>query len=338
MIFVTGSTGLVGAHLLFQLSKNGNKIKALVRNPEKINRIKHIFSYYTDNANQLLEKIEWIKGDILDPATYFEALKDVHTVYHCAAMVSFDKKDKSELFKTNIEGTANLVNVSLEQNVNKMCFVSSVAALGESQNGEAVTEENYWVPSKNRSPYAISKYKSEMEIWRGVQEGLNAVIVNPSVILGPGFWDSGSGLIFTKAAKGMLFYTTGTTGFVDVRDVVRAMIKLSKSNIFNQRFILNAENIVYKDLFDMISEAVSAKEPKMEATRLMLNIARIMDALLSNLRIKKRELTKDIVKSSLSKSKYSNEKIKHLLKMDFIPVQKTIEEMTQFYKQDLTGN
>ncbi|MDY6800764.1 MAG: NAD-dependent epimerase/dehydratase family protein [Bacteroidota bacterium] len=338
MIFVTGGTGLVGTHLLFQLSKEGYKIKALVRNPEKINRIKHIFSYYTDNPNQLLENIEWIKGDILDPATYFDALKEVNTVYHCAATVSFDKKDKSELFKTNIEGTANIVNASLEQNIKKMCFVSSIATMGDSQNGEAVTEENYWAPSKNRSFYAISKYKSEMEVWRGVQEGLDAVIVNPSVILGPGFWNSGSGLIFTKAAKGMLFYTTGTTGFVDVRDVVYAMIKLSESNISNQRFILNAENIMYKNLFDRISEAVYSKKPTIEATRPMLNIARGVDGLLSNLGIKKRELTKDVVKSSLSMSQYSNQKIKQLLKIDFIPVQKTIMDMAQFYKQDLTGN
>lgn len=338
MVFVTGGTGLVGAHLLFQLSKNGYKIKALVRNPEKIKRIKHIFSYYTDNPNPLLDNIEWIKGDILDPAAYFDALKDVHTVYHCAAMVSFDKKDKSELLKTNIEGTANIVNASLEQNIKKMCFVSSIATMGDSPDGMAVTEENYWVPSKNRSTYAISKYKSEMEIWRGIQEGLNAVIVNPSVVLGPGFWDSGSGLIFTKAAKGMLFYTTGSTGFVDVRDVVYAMIKLSESSISNQRFILNGGNIVYKDLLEKISTAVSVRKPTIEATRPMLNIARRVDGLLGNLGIKKRELTKDIVKSSYSKSEYSSQKIKELLKMNFIPVQKTIDEMAQFYKQDLTEN
>src|SRR6056297_1414102 len=185
MIFVTGSTGLVGAHLLYQLAGKGEKVKALIRNPDKIKQVKQVFSYYSDHAGQLIDTIEWIRGDILDPATYFDALKDVNTVYHCAAMVSFDKKDKSELLKTNIEGTANIVNASLEQNIKKMCFVSSIATMGDSPNGEAVTEENYWVPSKNRPPYAISKYKSEMEVWRGIQEGLDAVIVNPSVVLGP---------------------------------------------------------------------------------------------------------------------------------------------------------
>ncbi|MFP4024389.1 MAG: NAD-dependent epimerase/dehydratase family protein [Thiohalospira sp.] len=338
MIFVTGSTGLVGAHLLYKLLKNGNKIKALVRNPEKINHIKHVFSYYSDNAGQLLKNIEWIKGDILDPSTYFDSLKDVKTIYHCAAMVSFDKKDKSKLLKTNIEGTANIVNISLEQQVEKLCFVSSTAALGDSQNGEVVTEENHWSPSKKHAPYALSKFKSEMEVWRGIQEGLNAVIVNPSVILGPGFWNSGSGLIFTKAAKGMLFYTTGSTGFVDVRDVVDAMIKLAESNISNQRFVLNADNVVYKDLFDMICNAVASKKPTIEATRPMLNIARIIDNMLSSLKIKKREITKDVIKSSLSKSMYSSEKIKKTLNTDFIPVEKTIVEMAKIYKQDLTRN
>src|SRR6056297_1027339 len=338
MIFITGSTGLIGAHLLYRLVQKGEKVKALIRNPDKIEQVKHIFSYYTENPDLFIEKIEWVTGDILDPASYYNALTDVREVYHCAAMVSFDKKDEPELLKTNIEGTANMVNASLEHRVKKFCFVSSVAALGESENGKAVTEDDYWVPSKIRSPYAISKYKSEMEVWRGIQEGLSAVIVNPSVVLGPGFWDSGSGLIFTKAAKGMLFYTTGTTGFVDVRDVVYAMIKLSESSISNQRFILNGENIVYKDLLDKISEAVSVRKPTIKATRTMLNIARRVDGLLSNLGIKKRELTKDLVKSSLSKSQYSSQKIMQSLKMNFIPVQKTIDEMAQFYKQDLTGN
>ncbi len=338
MIFVTGCSGLVGAHLLYQLSKNGNNIKALIRNPEKINLIKHVFSYYSDNANQLINNIEWIKGNILDPTTYFDSLSDVKTVYHCAAMVSFDKKDKSKLLETNIEGTANIVNISLEQQIEKLCFVSSIAAFGGSQNGEAVTEENHWSPSKKHAPYALSKFKSEMEVWRGIQEGLNAVIVNPSVILGPGFWNSGSGLIFTKAAKGMLFYTTGSTGFVDVRDVVNAMIKLTESDIANQRFILNAESIVYKDLFDMICNAVGSKKTKIKATRPMLDIARNIDGLLSILKIKKREITKDVIKSSLSKSMYSSEKLKKTLNTDFIPVEKTIDEMAKFYKQDLTRN
>src|SRR6056297_1006482 len=338
MIFVTGSTGLVGAHLLYQLAGKGEKVKALIRNPDKIKQVKHVFSYYSDHAGQLIDTIEWIRGDILDPASYFDALKDVKTVYHCAAMVSFDKKHKTELLKTNIEGTANIVNASLEHRIEKFCFVSSIAALGNAQNGEAVTEENSWSPTKIHSFYALSKFKSEMEVWRGVQEGLNAVIVNPSVILGPGFWNSGSGLIFIKAVRGMLFYTTGTTGFVDVRDVVYAMIKLSESSISNQRFILNGENIVYKDLLDKISEAVSVRKPTIKATRTMLNIARRVDGLLSNLGIKKRELTKDLVKSSLSKSQYSSQKIMQSLKMNFIPVQKTIDEMAQFYKQDLTGN
>ncbi|HKL08566.1 MAG TPA: NAD-dependent epimerase/dehydratase family protein [Bacteroidales bacterium] len=336
MIFITGSTGLIGAHLLYRLVQKGEKVKALIRNPDKIEQVKHIFSYYTENPDLFIEKIEWVTGDILDPASYYNALTDVREVYHCAAMVSFDKKDEPELLKTNIEGTANMVNASLEHRVKKFCFVSSVAALGESENGKAVTEDDYWVPSKIRSPYAISKFKSEMEVWRGIQEGLTAVIVNPSVILGPGFWNSGSGTIFTKAAKGMLFYTKGSTGFVDVRDVVHVMIKLMEDEIKNQRFIINAENIVYKDLFDRISEAVSVRKPKVEATRTMLNIAGGIDGLLSAFGIKKRELTKDVVRSSLSKSTYSNRKVKELLTLDFIPVEKTIREMAELYRRDLT--
>jgi len=338
MIFVTGSTGLVGAHLLYQLAGKGEKVKALIRNPDKIKQVKQVFSYYSDHAGQLIDTIEWIRGDILDPASYFDALKDVKTVYHCAAMVSFDKKHKTELLQTNIEGTANIVNASLEHRIDKFCFVSSIAALGNAQNGEVVTEENSWSPAKIHSFYAQSKFKSEMEVWRGVQEGLNAVIVNPSVILGPGFWNSGSGLIFTKAVRGMLFYTQGSTGFVDVRDVVDVMIMLMDSDITNQRFILNAEMIVYKDLFDMISEAFGKKKPGIEASRTMLNIARVVDGFLSRLTIKKREITRDVVRSSMSKSNYSNAKVRQVLDKDFIPVERTIDEMTGLFKNDLTKN
>lgn len=338
MILVTGSTGLVGSHLLYELVKNNKKVKALVRNTQKIERVRKIFSYYSNHPDALLEKVEWVEGDILDPASYYDTLKNTDTVYHCAAMVSFDKKNKSELLKINIEGTANIVNACIEQNVSKLCFVSSVATLGGSQNGELIDEENRWSPTKHNSGYAYSKFKAEMEVWRGIQEGLDAVIVNPSVILGPGFWDSGSSSIFAKAAKGIQFYTLGSTGFVDVRDVVDAMIKLTESNIINQRFILNSENIVYKDLLEMICDAVSVKKPRINATKTMLAFASRMDWFLSILRVKKQEITKELAKSSLSRSEFSNQKIKQVLGKEFIPVEKTITGLAKRFKQDLTSN
>ena len=338
MIFVTGSTGLVGSHLICQLAKKGKKIKALVRNSEKIRIVQKVFSYYSDQPDELLKNVEWIEGDILNPASYFDALSGVNTVYHCAAMVSFDKKDKEQLLMTNIEGTANVVNVSLENKVKKLCSVSSVAALGGSKNGEIITEDNVWNSSANHSFYAISKFKSEMEVWRGIQEGLDAVIVNPSVILGPGFWNSGSGLIFTRAAKGMSFYTCGSTGFVDVRDVVDLMQRLTESEVVNQRFIITGESVVYKDLFNMISDALGRKRPNIEASRTMLQAARIVDGWLSGLRIKNREITQEVIHSSLSKTDYSNQKIKQLFPVEFIPVKKTILEMAALYKRELTSN
>jgi len=335
MILVTGGTGLVGSHLLYELVKENQPVRALIRNLSRIEGVKRVFSYYTSNAQELIEKIEWVVGDVLDLTALYEAFNDVTEVYHCAAIVSFEGKNENEIIRINTEGTANIVNLSVEAGIKKLCHVSSIASLGDALNGELVDENSKWIASKNRSAYSVSKFKSEMEVWRGIQEGLNAVIVNPSVILGPGFWNTGSGSLFATAAKGMKYYTLGGTGFVDVRDVAKLMVELMNSNITNERFVLNSENIIYKDFFQMISDETGVKRPKKPATRRLLKLALILDCVASTLKLKKREITKDIVRSSLSVSKYSSNKIKETLNYNFIPVDKTIQELSVLYKKDL---
>lgn len=335
MILVTGGTGLVGSHLLYELTKNGESVRALIRNSKKIDLVKKIFSYYSDDSENLIQKIDWVEGDILDLYSLEQAFTDIKKVYHCAAIVSFDGKDKNQLINANVLGTENVVNLCLSNNIEKLCHVSSIASLGGSLNGEFIDENSKWASSKHHSAYSVSKYKSEMEVWRGIQEGLNAVIVNPSVILGPGFWNSGSGSLFTKAAKGMKYFTTGTTGFVDVRDVVDVMVRLIKSNISNERFILNAENMNYKDLFDKVAEAMHVNKPKREATKKLLKLAVFLDGVASILGIKKREITKEVIRASLSVSKYSNEKVKKAIGKTFLPIETSIREIAEIYKKEL---
>ena len=335
MILVTGGTGLVGSHLLYQLISKGYSVRAFIRKKSNIEKVRKVFSYYTENFNDLIDKIEWFYGDILDIYKLEEAFKGVTKVYHCAALISFNNKNKTELLKVNIEGTENVVNLCIEQNIEKLCYVSSIASLGGSENGDFITEKNLWTPSDNHSIYSISKFKSEMEVWRGIQEGLNAVIVNPSVILGPGFWKSGSGELFSKAQKGMFFYTSGKTGFVDVRDVAKCMIELAESNISNERFILNSENLSYKDLFCEISTAFGVRKPRFNAGKNLLKLALIADSILSFVRIKKKEITKSIVKSSLNKSQYSNQKIKESIDFKFIPINETVRFSTDKFNLDL---
>ena len=205
LILVTGGTGLLGAHLLFDLCKEHKRVRAIKRNASSLNTVKQIFSYYSDKHEELFNKIEWVDCDILDITALDNVFDEVTHVYHCAAMVSFDSRDRTVLYDTNVNGTANIVNICLDKKIEKFCHVSSVAALGRSENQSSIKEDVHWKDDKYNSQYAVSKYQAEMEVWRGIEEGLHAVIVNPSVILGPGKWDEGSSGLFGKINKGFKF-------------------------------------------------------------------------------------------------------------------------------------
>lgn len=328
MILVTGGTGLVGAHLLIHLLEKGEKVKALYRNSENIAKTKSLFSVYKKEA--LYESINWVQGDILDIPSLENAFQDIDYVYHCAAKISFDPKDEEIVRKTNIEGTANIVNYCLENNIKKLCHVSSIAALGDlAENETIITEETLWNPEKPHSDYAISKYGAEMEIWRGQQEGLAIVIINPGVILGPGFWNQGSGELFNKVKNGLSFYTLGSTGFIAVLDVVSIMFELMRSPIHGERYTLISQNVVFKNLLFYIADALKVKRPNYHATPFMINTLSKLDWMASTVFRQKRQLSKASARSSYSNDLYSNEKIKNALNYEFIDVSKYIVEITQ---------
>ncbi|MEH6408855.1 MAG: NAD-dependent epimerase/dehydratase family protein, partial [Leeuwenhoekiella sp.] len=237
-----------------------------------------------------------------------------------------------ELQKVNLEGTANLVNLSIANQIKKFCFVSSVAALGEMEKGKSVTEENQWDPNRENSVYSISKYASEMEVWRGTQENLDVVIVNPGIILGEGFYNSGSGKMFTQLRKGLKFTVPGGTGFVDVKDVVRAMITLMASELKNEDFILVGENLKFKTVLEKIAEALQVKKPRTILKNWQLNIAWKMDWLLYVLFDKKRKLTKSMAKSAQNDTFYDSSKIRKSLAFDFTSIDETIKRIASHYK------
>ncbi len=335
MILVTGGTGLVGAHLLYKLSLTENKIRATYRNQSKIEKTKHVFSYFTDDVESLFNKIEWVEGDLLDIPKLTDAFYDITKVYHSAALVSFDPNDYLKLRRTNIEGTANVVNLCLANNIEKLCYVSSIATLGKTDDNSAITEDTHWNPEDDNSVYAITKYGAEMEVWRGTQEGLNAIIVNPGVILGSGFWKMGSGSLFKKIYKGLKYYTTGTVGYVDVIDVADAMINLMDSNIKNERYILVAENWSFKDFALKVAENLNVNPPKKEAKPWLLNLAWKLDWLNYFFKRKYRKLTKQMAKTILSKRHYSNKKIKNTIGFEFESINNSIQESCNRFLQDL---
>ena len=334
MILVTGGTGLLGAHLLYRLANNNETVRAIYRTEQKLDNVKSVFSCYTDDYKPLMDSIEWVQADILDIPLLSEAFKDVTYVYHCAAFVSFEPDKYQLLRRTNIEGTANVVNLCISNTIKKLCYVSSISTTGNTSNNEPITEETKWNQEADNSVYAITKYGAEMEVWRATQEGVDVVIVNPGVILGGGIWRDGSGSFFKKAHKGLRHYTKGTIGLVSVDDVITIMILLTKSEIINERFILVAENWTYKKFLQSLAQSVNVKPPESVASPFVLKIAWRLDWLVHKLTGKRRQLTSHIVESLSSETNYSNNKIVKAIDYKFKPIEETVTTVgCQYLKQ-----
>jgi nucleoside-diphosphate-sugar epimerase len=338
MILVTGGTGLVGAHLLLHLLENGEQtVRAIHRNPKNTIKTKLLFELY--EKSELFLKIEWISADILDIPSLEIAFQNVDYVYHCAAFISFNPEDEDELRKVNIEGTANIVNFCIDKKVKKLCHVSSIAALGDLVPNEAnrlkntITEETEWNPEYSHSDYAISKYGAEMEVWRGFQEGLSVVIMNPGVIFGPGFWDQGSGVIFSTVKKRFPFYTNGTTCYVSVIDVATIMHQLMHSDCSGERFIVISENYTYKNILSAIAKKIGAKPPTINAKSWILNLAWRLDWLASKVFRTDRKLSKHSILSLQSTDLFSNEKIKKQLDYSFKDIDSYLNELVVYYNK-----
>lgn len=321
-IFITGGTGLVGSHLIKELVKQGRYVRALYRS-----NIPNI---------EGKEKVEWVKGDILDVNSLEEAMENVEQVYHCAAIVSYDPKQKNQMFATNIEGTANVVNVSINAGVDKFCFVSSVSALGQRLKDGEIDESMNWNEETSGSNYGRSKYYAEMEVWRGIGEGLKAVIVNPVIILGAGNWNEGSTKIFKTAYEELPYYTDGESGFVDIKDVINIMIQLMESEISGERFIVSAANRKYKDIFTDIANTFGKKPPHIKVTPFMVAFIWRFYSLKSMFSNDISLLTRETARSAQAIVKYNNNKIKNFIpSFAYTSLDETIKRVCMELEQQL---
>lgn len=335
MILVTGATGLVGFHLLLQLSSENEAIRAIYRSEKKRNHIKKLFE--KENRLPDFEKIEWTKADILDIPALESAFTNVSYVYHCAAMVSFNPKDEDKLYFNNIVGTANVVNICLTHEVKKLCYVSSIAALGNgTEHNLLIDEETDRNNEAVRSDYSISKFGAEMEVWRGFQEGLKVVIVNPGVIFGYGFPNEGSSLFIQNIKKGLSFYTLGKLGIVAVADVVKAMTTLMKSSISGERFVVVAEDVTYKELFDSIAEALQQAQcdkkiikPKYLVKKWQTQVISVVEFIFSKLFFRKRLLTKATINSLYNQEIHDCSKIKKAINFEFCDMKLYLKELIE---------
>ncbi|MFT6321932.1 MAG: nucleoside-diphosphate-sugar epimerase [Granulosicoccus sp.] len=320
-ILVTGGTGFLGSYLLRYLVQKGyNNIFAIRRATSKM-----------DLVRPIEDKIQWVECDILDVKGLEKVMVGVEQVYHSAAMVSFEAKHRKRMHQVNIQGTANVVNLALENNIEKLVHVSSIAALGRRKRLKEITEKTKWEKSKFNSEYAVSKYLSEQEVWRGMAEGLRACIINPAIILGAGFWDEGSASFFSKMNKGNKFYGLGSTGFVDVRDVSRLMIEMMESEMVGEKVIANGENVSYRKVFEMIADSINKKRPSIALNPILGAFAWRAEWLRSKITGSSALVTKETVENSFRTWIYQNQKSIDTFNFKYTPIEQTIQETGELF-------
>jgi dihydroflavonol-4-reductase len=322
MILVTGASGFLGSELVKQLVANGESVRILVRPSSDISHLASI-----------KDKIEIMEGDILDVPSLEIAMDGIEKIYHSAAVIGYDDSFYDSMYKCNIEGTANVVNVALTKGIKKLLHVSSIAAIGGKPN-DLITEETKWEKNKWTTHYGITKMLAEREVWRAEQEGLEVVVVNPGIILGSSSSENKATVrVFKRIASGkMPFYSNGTNGFIDVRDVARISIQLMNSQIHSERFILINQNLSFKDYFERIAKRLNVQPPKKALNKTLGNVFLFADWMASKLSRRKRSFTKEIFKVSMEHFEYSNEKIKRQLDYTFIPFDETIDNIAQQLK------
>lgn len=322
MILVTGGTGFLGSYIIKHLVEKGYSVRAIRRSSK--------LPFWI--PKEIFDKVEWIEGDVLDVVTLEEAMEGVDSVIHSAAVVSFIKKEQQKMFHVNVEGTANVVNMMLEKNIRRLVYISSVAALGRTADGGHVNEEKKWEESKVNTQYARSKYKAELQVWRGICEGLEAVILNPSTILGYGDWNSGSSAIFKNVFKEYKWFVPGINGFVDVEDVARVAVLLMESAINEQRFIVNGDTWPFKKLQETIADGFGKKRPSRKTTAFLMNIAWRVEKIKSLFSGKKPLITKESARVAQSKTWFENDKLlKALPGFSFTPLEETIKTACEKY-------
>ena len=322
-IYITGATGFLGSYLLRYLVHYGYQhIRAIRRKQSDLSLV-----------SDIVDQVEWVEGDILNPVFLEESMSGMQLVYHCAAVISFDPRDRKKMMTINVGGTANVVNTALHLGIKKLVHVSSIAALGRTKQRIEISESADWVRSKYNSNYAISKYLSEQEVWRGMAEGLDVAIVNPSIILGSGRWDEGPLKLFKLAWKNFPFYTQGRTGFVDVRDVARFMVQLMESNISAQRYILSAEDLSFQKVLHTMAGQLGTTPPSIAITPFIQQFIWRWEWLRTRLFGGSPLITRETAASASHSYRYINEKSKAVFEFEYFPVLQTIAEAGHQFKE-----
>ena len=334
MVVVTGATGLVGSHLLLSFLEREEEIIALYRSADSVKRCERFLLQYGIESDRLQRLITWREADICNPQAVYEALQEGTKVIHCAALVSFSSKDEIPLYRINVQGTRNIVNACLELGIKELVHISSTAAIGPAKSGEVKTELHKWKKEEKTNVYSITKYLAELEVFRGLEEGLAILILNPGIIIGPGKWEEGSAELFRKIDRGLKFYTRGTNGYVDVKDVAKAALSLPVLPQEDNKFLLVAENLSYQEVFKNIAESISGTIPSIEVKPWMIELAWRLDKFLSTVFFRRPTVTKETARTSMKQTRYSSDKIKTKYDFHFTPIKDAIVRTGLFYQKD----
>jgi len=333
MILVTGGSGLLGSHLMLELVREHEEVVALKRSSSDLEEVKSVFSYYSSEADDLFKLIDWVDIDLTNYAEVERVMIDIDQVYHCAAQVSFQPSDRQRMIEFNTQSTANIVNACLETSVDKLLHVSSSSAIGRAPEGSPATETMIWARTKHSTGYSVSKFKSEMEVWRGMEEGLKAVIINPTIILGPGFWNKGSSAMFSRVDGGFRYATPGVTGYVGIRDVVSAMTSLMNSEISGERFIVNSEDDSFREIFEKIARSLGRNSSFKPVSPSTLSLIARFDSFLGAF-TGRRRITSEHVMAAYGENRFSNEKIRDAIGIEFRPIKEVIEHVAEIYRKE----
>ncbi len=284
----------------------------------------------TDVADQIV----WVEGDVLDIPALETAIAPGVDVIHAAAIVSFVPKDRYLMDQINVEGTANVVNVCLKAGVRKLGYVSSVAALGRptakgTKPGEAVVvnETQKWEESPNNSAYAKSKYRAELEVWRGVAEGLNAVMVCPSIVLGVGDWSRSSLQLVNYVNNERPFYPAGLVNYVDVLDVVESLFWLMQAEVTAQRYILNAGTIPYRSLLEQLADVLGKRPPTLRIAPVLTQWLWPLEAVRAWVTGKPPLITRETARSASLSYRYEGQKIEQVAGFQYRPLNQTLQRI-----------
>jgi dihydroflavonol-4-reductase len=325
VILVTGGTGLLGSHVLYELCAKGELVRALYRSTKKKDRILTLFSHYDEaNSQEMFQRIEWVKGDVNDIISLEDAMQNINVVYHCAAIVSFDKRDFRQMYKVNREGTANVVNVALAAGVEQFCHVSSTAAIGGTSSGE-INELNKWRKTTETTGYSMTKYSSEKEVWRAAEEGMRCVVVNPCVIIGPGNWEESSLTLLGSINRGLPFYTPGSNAIVDARDVAEIMVQLIANQVVGERFLCIGHNLSFRDLSTNIAMTLGKKPPNLAVPRWIAMFTSRILYFFSLFNNSRPVLTPETVRAAFSTMIYSNKKVREQTRHTFRTLDDTLQ-------------